>query len=173
MLPGKSRRIDCEYTRKGTCTVFMAYDMDKGKRYAQVRKRRTKKDYAKFMDWVVKQNYSHVDKVIVVQDNLNTHKKGSLYESLCKERAGELAGLLEFHFTPKHGSWLNMAEIEFSALSRQCLNRRIGSVEILSKELKAWVKKRNKQKVKISWSFTVDKARKTMASLYRNVNSKN
>lgn len=96
-----------------------------------------------------------------------------MYEYLPKEKAGELAGLLDFHFTPKHGSWLNMAEIEFSALSRQCLNRRIGSIKKLNQELKAWVKNRNKQKVKINWSFTVDKARHTMASQYQKVNPKN
>lgn len=173
MQPGKSRRVDYEYKRQGTCTVFIAYDMDKAKRYAQVKKQRTKQDYAEFMDWVIKQHYSQVKKVVVVQDNLNTHKKGSLYESLPKQRAGELAGLLDFHFTPKHGSWLNMAEIEFSALSRQCLNRRISSIEKLSHELKAWVKNRNKEKTKINWSFTVNKARHTMASQYRKVNPEN
>lgn len=173
MQPGKSKRIDSEYKRQGTCTVFMAYDIDKGKRYAEVRKQRTARDYAEFMNWVIKQNYSQAKKVVVVQDNLNTHKKGSLYENLPIKRAGELAALLEFHFTPKHGSWLNMAEIEFSALSRQCLERRIGSTEKLSQELQAWVKNRNKEKVKIHWSFTVGKARHTMASQYQKVNPTN
>lgn len=150
----------------------MAYDIDKGKRYAQVREQRTKRDYAEFMEWVIKQQYSQAKKVVVVQDNINTHKKGSLYEHLPTQRAGELAGLLDFHFTPRHGSWLNMAEIEFSALSRQCLNRRIGSIKKLNHEVKAWLKNRNK-KAKINWSFTVSKARHTMDSQYRNVNQNN
>ena len=173
MQPGRSKRIDYEYKRQGTCTVFMAYDIDKGKRYAQVREHRTKRDYAEFMEWMMKHHYSQAKKVVVVQDNLNTHKKGSLYEHLPTQRAGELAGLLDFHFTPKHGSWLNMAEIEFSALSRQCLKRRIGSIKKLNHEVKAWVKNRNKEKVKINWSFTVSKARHTMASQYRKVNQNN
>lgn len=169
MKPGKSKCIDNEYKREGVCTVFLAYDIDTGQRYAEVRKRRTKQDYAHFMNTVIEQHYSDTRKIIVVQDNLNTHSKGSFYEHLPVERAGELSELLEFHYTPKHGSWLNMAEIEFSALTRQCLDRRIASTEELDKELQAWVEQRNKEKTTIHWSFTVKDAREKMHTHYQKV----
>lgn len=176
MKAGKSKRIDYEYVRQGVCCVFMAYDMDRGQRYVQVREQRTKQDYAQFMDWVVSQHYSGVEKIVVVQDNLNTHTKGSFYEHLPQQRAGELARRMEFHYTPKHGSWLNQVEIEFSVMVRQCLDgldRRIGSVEQLKAEVGAWAKARNSRAVKIHWSFTVDKAREKMASQYQKVNPDN
>ena len=173
MQPGKSKRIDYEYVRKGVCCVFMAYDMDRGQRYCQVREQRTKEDYAQFMDWVVSHHYREAAKIVVVQDNLNTHTKGSFYEHLPAHRAGELARLMEFHYTPKHGSWLNQVEIEFSVMARQCLDRRIGSIEELESQVSAWVEDRNKLAPKINWSFTVDKAREKMASQYQRVNPDN
>jgi DDE superfamily endonuclease len=166
---GQSKRIDNEYERKGTCTVFLAYDIDNGQRYAEVREHHTKKDYALFVDKVIGQHYAGVGKVMVVQDNLNTHRKGSFYEHLPVQRAGELSELLEFHYTPKHGSWLNMVEIEFSALVRQCLDRRIDSIAVLDKELQAWVAQRNEECITIHWSFTVNDARQKLNTHYQKV----
>jgi hypothetical protein len=136
----------------------------------QVRETRTKKDYAQFMDDLLKEHYGQVENVHLVQDNLNTHSMSSFYEHLPLQRAGELAQKIRFHFTPKHGSWLNMAEIEFSALTKQCLDRRIKDQDPLQKEVLAWAKERNEAKIKIHWSFTVDKARTTLKSKYEKVN---
>jgi len=171
--PGMPKRIDNEYKREGTCVVLLAYDIDKGMRYAQVREQRTKKDYAQFIDTIIREHYSEADKIKLVQDNLNTHTKGSFYEHLSVQRAGELSSLIDFVYTPKHGSWLNMAEIEFSALSRQCLDERIASIDQMKQTVQAWTDNRNLHEVKIHWSFTVDKAREKMASHYSKVNDKN
>ena len=173
LKPGKPLRQDYEYERKGTACVLLAYDLDKGQRYVQVRERRTKKDYAEFMDWLVKEHYPKAQKIHLVQDNLNTHSMSSFYEHLPLERAGELAQKIRFHFTPKHGSWLNMAEIEFSALARQCLDRRIKDIHTLQKEVRVWSQQRNKDAIKIHWSFTVKTARVTLASKYQKVNPAN
>ncbi len=173
LKPGKSLRQDYEYERKGTACVLLAYDLDKGTRYVQVRERRTKKDYAEFMDWLVKAHYPHCEQFQLVQDNLNTHNASSFYEHLPIERAGELAGKIRFHYTPKHASWLNMAEIEFSALAKQCLDRSIKDIQTLEKEVLAWNKQRNEQQVKIHWSFTLKSARVTLASKYQKVNPVN
>lgn len=169
MKEGKPLREDSEYKRMGTCVIFMAYDFDKGIRYGKVSQTRKKEDYAAFVDEVLKQHYPQAEKVELVQDNLNTHKFGSFYEHLPLERAAELRKLLNFHFTPKHGSWLNMVEIEFSALSRQCLNRRIATMEQLEKEMMPWIKERNEKQVKIHWSFTAKDARDKLASQYAKV----
>jgi transposase len=170
---GKALRQDYEYERKGTACVLLAYDLDKGKRHVQVRERRTKKDYAEFMDWLVKEHYPKAQTIHLVQDNLNTHSMSSFYEHLPVERAGELAQKMQFHFTPKHGSWLNMAEIEFSALARQCLDRRIKDIPTLQREVLAWSEQRNEHAIKIHWSFTVNTARVTLASRYQKVNPNN
>lgn len=175
-LPPKSgmpKRIDNEYKREGTCVVLLAYDIDRGMRYAQVRKHRSKKDYAEFIDKVITENYTHSAKVKLVQDNLNTHTKGSFYEHLPLQRAGELSALIGFVYTPKHGSWLNMAEIEFSALCKQCLDRRVASIEQMKEIVATWTQNRNQNKVKIHWSFTVDKTRDKLASQYQKANYKN
>ena len=122
--PGKAQKQDYEYERKGTACILLAYELDTGQRYAQVRQQRTKQDYAhkqdyaQFMDWLVKEYYRQADKIQLVQDNLNTHQAGSFYEYLPLERAYELKTKFVFHYTPLHASWLNMAEIEFSALAR-------------------------------------------------------
>lgn len=170
---GTPKRIDNEYKREGTCVVLLAYDIDKGMRYTEVRQQRTKKDYAAFIDNIIREHYSEASHVKLVQDNLNTHTKGSFYEHLPVQRAGELSGLIDFVYTPKHGSWLNVAEIEFSALARQCLDRRIGSREEMKTLTAKWTEQRNSEKVKIHWSFTVDKARDKLASRYAKVNDKN
>jgi len=171
--PGVPKRVDHEYNREGTCVVLLAYDIDKGVRYAQVREQRTKKDYAQFIDKIISEHYSDANKIKLVQDNLNTHTKGSFYEHLSVLRAGELASLIDFVYTPKHGSWLNMAEIEFSALARQCLDQRIANIEQMQQTLQSWTDNRNSNEVKIHWSFMVEKAREKMASRYLQVNNKN
>jgi DDE superfamily endonuclease len=175
-LPPKAntpKRIDNEYKREGTCVVLLAYDIDSGMRYTEVKQQRTKKDYAEFVDKVIRQHYPSAGKLKLVQDNLNTHSKGAFYEHLCLQRAGELSALIDFVYTPKHGSWLNMAEIEFSALCRQCLDARIASLEEMEQTVSKWTERRNQDKVKIHWSFTVDKARDKLASQYQKVNNKN
>ena len=168
--PGKVRKVDYEYKRQGTCCVFIAYDMDRGWRYTEVRKQRTKKDYAAFIDRLLCLHYEAAKQVKVVQDNLNTHTKGSFYEHLSVERAAELSELIDFVYTPKHGSWLNMAEIELSALSRQCLDRRISTVEELEEQTAQWAEGRNKEAVKISWRFSVAAAREKLNRSYQQVN---
>jgi hypothetical protein len=175
-LPPKAdtpKRINNEYKREGTCVVMLAYDIDRGIRYAEVKQQRTKKDYAQFPDKVIGEQYRNAAKVKLVQDNLNTHSKGSFYEHLSVQRAGELSTLIDFVYTPKHGSWLNMAEIEFSALCRQCLDERIGSIEQMKQTVATWTHNRNHSKIKIHWSFTVDKARDKLAAQYQKVNDKN
>lgn len=171
--PQSVKKVDSEYKREGTCVVFVVYDIDQGKRYTEVRSQRTKKDYAQFVDRVIAEHYGHVKRVKLVQDNLNTHSKGSFYEHLSKDRAGELSELIDFVFTPKHGSWLNMAETEFSALSRQCLDRRIGSVEQLRAEVGPWTQRRNADKIRINWTFTVRDAHHKLENRYNEVNAEN
>jgi hypothetical protein len=173
MKEGKAKREDSHYTRNGTAVVLLAYDIDQGKRYVQVRERRTKKDYAEFMDWLVNEPYAQREQIHLIQDNLNTHTFGAFYEHLPAKQARQMAQKLHFHFTPKHGSWLNMAEIEFSALARQCLNRRIDRLDTLRKEVAVWADERNKQAVKIHWSFTVNTAREKLNSQYEKVNKLN
>ncbi|MDO1451625.1 IS630 family transposase [Rhodocytophaga aerolata] len=173
MKAGKAKREDNEYSRNGTAVVLLAYDLDSGKRYIEVRERRTKKDYADFMQHLLEEHYANQTQVHIVQDNLNTHTFGAFYEHLPAPKARAMASKLTFHFTPKHGSWLNIAEIEFSALARQCLDRRIDNIEALSEQVLAWADERNKQSVKVHWSFTVDTAREKMATQYENVNKAN
>ena len=119
----------------------------------------TKKDYAEFMDWLLNTHYPEIEQINLVQDHLNTHQAGSLYEWLAVERVHEMKNKLVFHYTPKHGSWLNMAEREFSALAKQCLDRRIPTLETLEQEVLAWTKEGNEKKVKINWLFDPPKAR--------------
>ncbi len=163
--PGKPQKEDYEYLRKGTCCVFIAFDPHAGSRMIRVREHRTKVDYANFMDEIALK-YPETECIKVVQDNLNTHSAGSFYKAFPPDKAFELANKFEFHFTPKKGSWLNMAEIEFSALSRQCLNRRIGDIRILAKEIAAWEFKRNKAKSTIQWQFNKSKAREKLRRHY-------
>ena len=166
MKAQKAKKIDHNYVRKGTCSLMLAYDLDRGERYVQVKKQRRKSDYADFMDWLQKTHYNEADKICLVQDNLNTHSYASFYENLPLERASELRRKYEFHFTPKNGSWLNMAEIEFSSAVRQCIRKRTKSMERLEADIKLWEADRNQKKIKISWSFTVPKARDKMKCQY-------
>jgi len=171
--PGKAAKEDNEYIRQGTAVVLLAYDLDTGQRYTQVRKQRTKADYAQFMQEIVMTHYADVEYIDLVQDNLNTHKYGSFYEHLPVAEARILSHKLMFHYTPKHGSWLNVAEIEFSALARQCLNRRIGSLDELARQVELWTNERNERAVKVHWSFTVTTAETKLKRWYQQVNPVN
>ncbi len=168
MKPGKPKKADYEYERKGTCCVFIVCEPLTGWRYVEVHKRRTKVDYAQFMDKVSRM-FPEAETLRVVQDNLNTHTYGSFYENFDPEKARRLKNLFEFHYTPKHASWLNMAEIDLSALSRQCLDRRIGDMEILESEAKAWERERNEKKIMIQWRFTTNDAREKLKRHYEAV----
>ena len=171
--PGKAAKEDNEYIRQGTAVVLLAYDLDTGQRYTQVRKQRTKADYAEFIQQIVSTYYADIEYIDLVQDNLNTHKYGSFYEHLPLSEARVLSRKLVFHFTPKHGSWLNTAEIEFSALARQCLARRIGSLDELGRQVNLWTAERNERAVRIHWSFTVATAEDKLKSWYQKVNPAN
>jgi hypothetical protein len=173
MQRGKPQKQDYEYERKGTACVLLAYDLDTHQRYMEVREQRTKKDYAQFMDQLLKEHYPHIEKIHLVQDNLNTHQAGSFYEHLPLERAYELKNKFIFHYPPIHASWLNMAEIEFSALSKQCLDRRIADITTLKREVLTWMKERNEKKVKINWLFDTPKARIKLKRHYTKVNPNN
>lgn len=173
MQPDSPRKEDYEYERHGTCSLLLAYDLDSGMRYLQVRDRRTKADYADFWDWLTTTHYADTPTIQVIQDNLNTHTYGSFYENLPAQRAHELKNQLQFHFTPKHGSWLNMAEIELSVLARQCLDRRIPSQQALEHESLAWQNERNDAAIQVAWTFTTAKARAKLHRHYENLNSKN
>jgi hypothetical protein len=167
--PGKAMKYDYEYERKGTCNVFIVCEPLTGWRYVEVRQRRTKVDYAEFMDKVSEiyhDMHPEADVLRVVQDNLNTHTYGSFYERFAPEKARYLKNRFEFHYTPKKASWLNMAEIELSALSSQCLDRRIGDVEILEREVKALEEERNQKKIMIQWRFTTNNAREKLKRHY-------
>lgn len=165
MKPGSPRKQDSEYKREGTCCILIAFEPKTGKRMIQVKDRRTKKDYAYFMKDLV-QDYPEAEYLKVVQDNLNTHTAASFYEALPPEEAFDLMKKFEYHFTPIKGSWLNMVEIEISALSRQCLNRRIGDIELLAREVSAWERERNKNKVTVNWEFSKEKAREKLRRHY-------
>jgi hypothetical protein len=166
--PGKIRKEDSQYKRKGTCAVFVAVEPLRGFRLLWVRRHRTKKDYALFMNRLAAL-YPKAKNMYVVQDNLNTHSAGSFYETLPASEARRLAQRFEFHYTPKKASWLNMAEIELSALSKQCLDRRIPTIKQLAAEVRAFEKKRNSRKTKICWRFTTSDARVKMTVRYQNV----
>jgi transposase len=169
MKEGKAQRIDYEYKRGEAVVALLAYNIDTGQRHVAITKTKKKQDYAQFVAHVIDTYYKEAKSIHLIQDNLNTHTKGSFYLNMPPQQARQFAKKLQFHFTPKHGSWLNMAEIEFSALSRQCLNRRFNSVQRLIKQVKAWEKQRNEKAIKIHWSFTVDIAQQKLARHYYNV----
>ena len=160
------KREDNEYVRKGTCSIFMWNEPLGGKRYVSASCQRTRQDWAREVKKIATEHYPDAQKVVLVMDNLNTHTIGSLYETFPPEEALRLAQRLEIHFTPKHGSWLNIAEIELSALSMQCLDRRIDTMEQLNEELAAWQEERNKQSKAVKWQFFTPDARIKLHSLY-------
>jgi hypothetical protein len=166
LAPGKPLRIDDEYVRHGVADIFMAVEPMAGKRLVKVTETRTRVDWAQFIKDLLENDYPNVTKVVLVMDNLNTHGISSLYEAFSPELADKLANRLEIHLTPKHGSWLNMAEIELSVLSSQCLSRRIAHIETMRKEVEAWMDARNKEGADIHWRFTKTDARIKLRRLY-------
>lgn len=163
--PGKPARHDYEYKRCGTCNIFMGNEPLAGTRMVDVTERKTKKDWALFIKKIASR-YEDAEKITLVMDNLNTHNPGSLYEAFSPEEAKVLWDRFEFAFTPKHGSWLNMAEIELNVLIGQCLNRRIPNIEVMRTEVKAWETARNGVKAKVNWQFTTEDARIKLKRLY-------
>lgn len=170
MKPGRPQRQDYHYERNGTCVVLMALEPGKGRRWSEVRQQKTKKDYAQFMKKLAEQ-YPEAEKIILVQDNLNTHSPASFYETFPADEAFALSQRFEMIYTPKKASWLNMAEIEFSALSKQCLDRRIPRIEKLTNEVTAWVKRRNQKRATVHWQFTKNNARDKFEKFYNAVNN--
>lgn len=167
--PGCPFRYDDEYIRKGVAEIFLFVEPLTGWRHVEATERRTKKDWAYQIKNLLDIHYPEAIKIRLVMDNLNTHSVSSLYETFPAVEARRLAEKLEIHYTPKHGSWLNMAEIEFSALKHQCLDRRIENVETLKREILAWEKSRNNKHSKIDWRFTTDDARIKLKKLYPNI----
>ena len=170
MKPGRVERQDYEYERNGTCVVLMAVEPLAGRRVVTVTERRTKNDYAKFMK-ALAASYPDAAKIILVQDNLNTHNPSSFYETFPATEAFALAQRFEMIYTPKKATWLNMAEIELSALSKQCLDRRIAEMHTLAAEVNAWTKRRNRLKAGISWNFTKNDARNKLSRFYDTINN--
>jgi len=163
--PSTPKREDYEYAREGAANLFLAVEPLAGKRYVQVTERRTSVDFARFLRFISDEMYPDAVKVVLVTDNLNTHKPASLYEAFAPEEAYRLMQRFEWHYTPEHGSWLNMAEIELSILERQCLSRRL-SREQLEVEVPAWEAQRNLMQGKIHWQFTAEDARVKLRHLY-------
>ena len=164
--PGSPARYDFEYERNGVCSIFMFYAPFVGKRHVAVSKRRTRVDWAQQIKNLLDVHYPDARKVILVMDNLNTHNGISLYETFQPKEARRLLDRLEIHYTPKHGSWLNIAEIELGVLTRQCLNRRIPDQHTLAREISAWENQRNQAKAKVDWRFTNEDARIKLKRLY-------
>lgn len=169
---GKIAKEHYGYQKNGSCCLLAAIEPLQGKRIAKVYEHRTKKEYTGFMQMVA-EHYPKAKKIRVVQDNLNTHHVSSFYEHLPADEARNLADKFEFHYTPKAASWLNMIEIEFSALSRQCLNRRIRTKEELEQQIDCIIKERNEKQIKINWQFSIQKARATLNKNYTVVNTDN
>lgn len=172
MKKDQPKRIDYEYKRGGTAVLLVAFEPLSGKRIVEVSQRRTKADYCRFMQRVAGE-FPEAEQIVLVQDNLNTHNASSFYENLLPAEAFELMNRFEFHYTPKKGSWLNIAELELSAISRICLARRIGTIEGLSREVEAIVRERNESKIKVQWQFTVAQAREKLNRHYEKIKSKN
>jgi hypothetical protein len=166
--PGSPKKEHYEYIRNGTCCVFLAFEPLAGKRLICVKEHRTMVDYADFMRFLADQ-YPEAETILLVQDNLNTHTAGSFYNALPPENAFQLARRFEYHYTPKKGSWLNMAEIELSALSKQCLDRRIADMKRLIDEVSAWEQERNAIGATVRWRFNKDNARVKLQRHYSNL----
>jgi len=164
--PGQPRRVDYEYERNGTANLFMVFEPLGGRRHVKVTDRRTIADFAEVIRQLVDEWYPRAEKIVLVMDNLNTHKPASLYEVFEPAKARRLLERLEIHYTPKHGSWLDMAETELGVLNSQCLDRRIPEKATLVSEVAAWEKSRNKAHCKINWRFTTKNARIKLKRLY-------
>lgn len=164
--PGRVEREDYEYSRQGVASLFLAFEPLAGWRHLEVTEQRRRPDWARFIRDLVDRQYAQAERIVLVMDNLNTHSPGSLYETFAPEEAWRIAQRLEIHYTPKHGSWLNMAEGEFSILQRQCLDRRIATYETLRHEIAAWEKQRNAKAIGANWQFTTETARVKLCKLY-------
>jgi transposase len=167
--PGQPERVDYEYERNGTANLFMTFEPLAGRRRVTVTDRRTKVDFAQVIRELVDEQYPRAERIVLVMDNLNTHKLSSLYEAFAPAEARRLIERLEVHYTPKHGSWLNMAETELSVLSTQCLDRRIGEKDDLRVEVAAWEQRRNTAKCRVDWQFTTADARVKLKRLYPSI----
>lgn len=166
ITPGRSQRQDYEYARQGVCNLFLAVEPLTGKRTVRVTERRTALDFADELRILVEENYPDAERIVLVTDNLNTHTPACLYARFAPEQARRIAARIEWHYTPEHGSWLNVAECELSILARQCLNRRIPDKTTLEREVAAWQDQRNAQQVTIDWQFTTPDARIKLKRLY-------
>ena len=164
--PGHDLKQDPEYVRHGTCSIFVWVEPLAGRRRVNARQRRTRIDWAHEIDQLLSVDYPHAERIVLVMDNLNTHTLGSLYEAFEPAKARALAERLELHYTPKHGSWLNIAEIELSRLTRQCLGRRIDDLDLLNTELAAWQAATNDDQRQVDWQFTATDARIKLRHLY-------
>ena len=169
MKPGAKRKEDYEYERCGVCNIFMANEPLKGKRHIKITEFKTKKDWAEFIKEIADIHYPKAKKITLVMDNYGTHTSGALYEAYEPQEAKRILDKFEFIFTPKHGSWLNMAEIELNVLMGQCLNRRIDNLNEITKEVKAWQNHRNNKECKINWRFTSKDARIKLKKLYPSI----
>ncbi len=167
--PGAARAYDYEYQRNGVSNLFMLFAPLEGWRRVEVTDRRTKKDWAEVVRKLVDEDYADKERIVLVMDNLNTHHPSSLYEAFEPAEARRIAERLEIHYTPKHGSWLNIAEIELGVLARQCLDRRIPSQEDLARETGAWQEQRNREAIRVDWRFTTQEARIKLKSLYPSI----
>lgn len=163
--PGQPEKYDYEYRRSGVCNIFLACEPLEGKRMVRVTEKRTKQVWACFLKQIADE-YENAERITLVMDNLNTHTPGALYETFPPDKAKALWDRFEFVYTPKHGSWLNMAEIELSVLTRQCLKRRIDNIGVVGKEVKAWQEFRNNKNAKVNWQFTNNDARIKLSRLY-------
>jgi len=166
VAPGRGQIVDHEYVRNGVAEIFLEIEPLTGRRHVDITERRTRKDWAAFVKDMLDERYPQATKVRLVMDNLNTHSTASLYETFTPEEARRLARRLEIHYTPKHGSWLNVAEIELSALNSQCLNRRIPDIDTMRTEVAAWELDRNNRSAAIDWRFTTEDARIKLKRLY-------
>lgn len=166
MQRGKEKKVDYEYFRCGVCNVFMANEPLKGHRVVKITRHKKKADWAMFIKEIADHHYPDAIIIRLVMDNLNTHVPGSLYETFSPKEAKRIWDRFQFIYTPKHGSWLNMAEIEINVLNKQCLNRRIDSMETIKSEVKAWCKDRNNKDAKINWQFKTDQSRIKLKHLY-------
>jgi hypothetical protein len=167
--PGRNQRMDYEYERNGTANLFMRFEPLAGRRRVKVTEQRTKVDFAHAIRDMVDEDYPDAEVIVLVMDNLNTHKPASLYEAFEPAEARRLIEKLEIHYTPKHGSWLNMAETELSVMTKQCLDRRIPDVTVLRREIAAWERHRNKARSKLNWQFTTHDARIKLRKLYPSI----
>lgn len=166
MRLGDTQKVDSEYIRNGTCSIFVFVEPLGGVRHVSVREHRTAIDWAEEIKYLVDVGYPDSDRIILVMDNLNTHALSSLYKAFPAPKARRIAKKLEIHYTPKHGSWLDIAEIELNVMTRQCLSCRIANIDLFRQELAAWESDRNEHTACIQWQFTTDKARTKLVSLY-------